>query len=300
MGIEWLMAPWQGLGLDGVWIFLMTLLVCLSAGLVGLFLVLRGMSMVGDAISHSVLPGLVLGFLLVGSLDSPWLLVGAGVSGLLSVLLIEWLVANSPIKYDASIGISFTSFFALGLVLISLFVKGGADLDANCVLMGRLEYLPGASGVRLGALKVPLPVINLLVLLVIEVGLLVIFFRLLWVVSFDAIAARTLGISGRWVTLGHLAVTSLVVVACFESVGAILVIGLLILPGATAYLLTRRLGVMVCWVVGLAFFSSLGGWYVAAWVGSSLGATVVVVAGLGFFLALTWQNSVGRWRRKML
>src|SRR5687768_6119360 len=113
-------------------------LVSVALGLIGCFLVVRGMSLLGDALSHSVLPGIVIGFLIGGSLHSPWILIGATAVGLAAAVLVQAVQRNSRIKEDAALGIVFTALFALGVVMINLYA-GQADLDPGCVLYGNIE-----------------------------------------------------------------------------------------------------------------------------------------------------------------
>src|SRR5215211_8319470 len=131
-------AEWER-GLEQYWpIILEGALVSVALGLIGCFLVVRGMSLLGDALSHSVLPGIVVGFLIGGSLHSPWILVGATVVGLGAAVLVQTVQHHSRIKEDASLGIVFTALFALGVVMINLYA-GQADLDPGCVLYGNIE-----------------------------------------------------------------------------------------------------------------------------------------------------------------
>ncbi len=290
--LDWLREPWIGLEMDGPWIVLMSFFVCLSCGWVGCFLVLRRMSLVGDAISHSVLPGLVIGFLFVKTLDSVWLLVGAALAGLLSTLIIEWIHKLSRVKQDAAIGISFTTLFALGVLLISLYTRN-ADLDQSCVLLGRLEFLPLSSKVGLGGLSVPRPLLTVIGVTVLELLAILAFYKVLLVCSFDSCLGITLRFGPARVHYALMMLTSVVVVASFEAVGAILVIALLILPGATAFLLVKRLPAMLFCVVPISAFSALGGWYLAFASGCSLGPAVVIAAALAFVIAWIFGPSGG-------
>src|SRR3712207_6654930 len=126
-------------GLETYWpVLVQGALVSVALGLIGCFLVVRGMSLLGDALSHSVLPGIVVGFLIGGSLHSPWILVGATAVGVAAAVLVQTVQHHSRVKEDASLGIVFTSLFALGVVMINLY-GGQADLDPGCVLYGNIE-----------------------------------------------------------------------------------------------------------------------------------------------------------------
>src|SRR3990170_8563959 len=127
--------------MNDLYIILTAALVSTSCALLGCFLVLRKMAMVGDAISHAVLPGIVLAFLISGSRDSITMLVGAGLIGIVTTFLIEFLHKKAKLQTDASIGVTFTWLFAVGVVLISLFA-GQVDLDQDCVLYGEIAYVP--------------------------------------------------------------------------------------------------------------------------------------------------------------
>ena len=152
------------------WIILTGALVAVSCGLLGCFLILRRMSMVGDAISHAVLPGIVISFLLSGSRETIPMLLGAGMTGLLATLIIEYFHRKAKLQTDASIGVTFTFLFAIGMVLISVFA-GQVDLDQDCVLYGEIAYVPidlwiTQNGVNMGPRPVYiLSVIFVLVLL---------------------------------------------------------------------------------------------------------------------------------------
>src|SRR6187401_1703016 len=134
-----MLEPFTRTSLDVYWPILAEgALVSVALGLIGCFLVVRGVSLLGDALSHSVLPGIVLGFLIGGSLHSPWILIGATGVGLGAALLVQAVQHHSRVKEDASLGIVFTALFALGVVMINLYA-GQADLDPGCVLYGNIE-----------------------------------------------------------------------------------------------------------------------------------------------------------------
>ncbi|MDB4835518.1 metal ABC transporter permease, partial [Cyclobacteriaceae bacterium] len=123
-----------------LWIILAGCLVAIPCGLLGSFLMLRKTVMVADAISHAVLPGIVISYFIVHDLSSIWLTFGAAIIGMLATLLIEFLKQKVRLQHDTSIGVTFTWLFALGVVLISLFAHN-VDLDLDCVLFGQIEYI---------------------------------------------------------------------------------------------------------------------------------------------------------------
>src|SRR5688500_3037358 len=175
-------------------------LVSVALGLIGCFLVVRGMSLLGDALSHSVLPGIVVGFLIGGSLHSPWILIGATAVGLGAAVLVQTVQHNSRIKEDASLGIVFTALFALGVVMINLYA-GQADLDPGCVLYGNIEaFLIDYEPIWLMA-----GILGLIV-----VGL-VLFYRPLLVSTFDPALAISLGIPATLIHYALMGVLSLTI-----------------------------------------------------------------------------------------
>lgn len=282
---EHLLWPWaEGLPVFG-WVFLMGFLVCVACGLVGQYLALRRLALVGDAISHSVLPGLVVAFLIAGSRSSLAMLLGALAAGFLTTVLIEWIHKNSRVKSDAAIGIVFSSLFALGVILITLFA-GQVDLDADCVLYGEIGFVFTEEPVALfGLVLGPLSVVRMAAVALLVAVLIAVFYKELLVTSFDAGLARSLGISPALFHYGLMAVLSLTVVSAFRAVGAILVIAMLILPAATATLLTDRMGRAFAWIVTLAALYSIGGVHLALWLNASTAASMTVVALGLFFLA---------------
>lgn len=275
-------APWTTDLSSYGWIMLMGFLVAAACGLVGNYLILRRMALVGDAISHSVLPGIAVAFLLSNSRGSLAMFCGALAAGLATTILIETIHRRSRVKQDAAIGIAFTSLFALGVILISLFAHK-VDLDQECVLYGEIAFIPLEEFVKLGSREIaPLPVVRMAVVTLVTVMLVLLFYKELLVSSFDAGLAYSLGINATAVHYGLMAVLSVVVVSAFESVGAILVIAMLILPGATASLLSQRLPVIHLLTVLHAGLSAVLGTHLAIWLECSI-AGAMVVSGAALF-----------------
>lgn len=289
-----IVAPWTT-ALDPYgWMTLMAFLVTATCGLVGNYLILRRMALVGDAISHSVLPGLAAAYLVSGSLTLPAMMAGAVGAGLLTTFLIEFLHTRSRIKADAAIGITFCSLFALGVVLINVFASR-VHLDADCVLYGDLSYLPLERGPQD---LMPQPVLVMSVVAGIVALLVVFFYKELLLTSFDALLAASQGFRPGLVHLLLMSVLSVVIVSAFESVGAILVIAMLILPGATAQLISTRLPVCLWLSVLHAALSAVGGLHLSVILGCPM-AACVAVAGAGLF-GLAWLFAVlaRSWQRK--
>jgi len=282
--------PWTiDLELYG-WMMLMAFLVTTACGLIGNYLILRRLALVGDAISHSVLPGLVGGFLIFGSLGIWPMLIGAVAAGLLTTVLIELIHTHSRVKADAAIGITFCSLFALGVLMINVFA-GRVHLDAECVLYGELSHVPWAERISLFGIEMPLPIVVMGASTLIVAMMIGLFYKELLLSSFDKGMAAAFGFRPQVIHYILMGLLSLVVVAAFESVGAILVIAMLILPGATSQLLSTRLPTCLALSVMHAALSSVLGVHLGLWLGCSLAAAVVVAGTFLFILA--WLVHLG-------
>ncbi|WP_068783384.1 metal ABC transporter permease [Paenibacillus phocaensis] len=273
------------------WIILTGTLVAATCGILGCFLILRKMAMVGDAISHSVLPGIAIAFLISSSRDSMLMLVGAAVLGLITVFLIQAL-QQSGLQSDASIGIVFTALFAVGVILISRNASH-IDLDLDCVLFGEIAYVQWDTWIWNGYDMGPVAVWMLGGTLLIVLAAILLFYKQFKLCAFDPALAAAVGIP---VVLFHyllMGLVSLSTVASFESVGAILVVGMLIIPASAAYLLTDRLSVMLVYSVLIGAISAAGGYYAAKWLDASIAGSMVTVAGLLFLLAFVGSPKHG-------
>ncbi|MDQ8180889.1 metal ABC transporter permease [Pelagicoccus sp. SDUM812005] len=289
--------PWTEFLDPFIWIFLMGFFVTAACGFLGTFIVWRRMALVGDAISHSVLPGLVIAFLVSQSRDTLPMFLGAVGAGVLTTGLIEVIHQKSRIKTDAALGIVFTTLFAIGVVLVSLYGEN-VDLDTDCVLYGELEHvtLEPLSSV-FGLFEAPGSVIRMGVVSLLVVGLVILFYRPLVVSSFDPGLARSMGMNPAAMHHALMSLLAIVVVSSFEAVGAVLVIAMLIFPGTTASLLSDRLPVILGITLVIAFLGALLGMHFALWLDiSTAGAISTVIFGM-FLLAwvfaprrgLLWQ-----------
>ncbi len=286
--------------MDAFLIILTGSIIAISCSILGCFLILRRMAMVGDAISHAVLPGIVIAFLLTGTRDSVWVIIGAGLLGVFTTFLIEFFHKKARLQTDAAIGVTFTWLFALGIILLSVFA-GQVDLDQDCVLYGEIAYVPidlwiSESGVVLGPRALYISGFVLIVnLFFVKIG-----FKQLYLTTFDPAFAATIGIS---VTLWHyllMGAVSMTTVASFDSVGAILVVALLVAPAATAYLLTDKFRNMLIIAAGIGVFISAAGYYLAVYLDGSIAGAIVTVAGILFGLAFLFSPKEGVVFKRML
>lgn len=293
-----IVAPWTADLASYGWIMLMGFFVATACGLVGNYLMLRRMALVGDAISHSVLPGLVIAYLLAGTRHSTVMFLGALVAGVLTTVLIEVIHKKSRVKQDAAIGITFSSLFAIGVILVSQFASK-IDLDQECVLYGEIGSIPlDLPYVQLGSLVLgPPTLVRMAVVALIVAALILIFYKELLVSSFDPGLAFALGINATLVHYSLMSMLSVVVVSAFESVGAILVIAMLILPGATASLLSQRLPVILGLSVVHAALSSVLGVHLALWLDCSIAGAMVVMGTALFGTAWVFSPTQGLLRR---
>jgi manganese/zinc/iron transport system permease protein len=266
------------------WIITTGVLTGMACGLVGSFLVLRRMAMLGDAISHAVLPGIALAFLLTHSRQSMTMLIGAAAVGILTAFVVETLHKKGRQQTDASIGVTFTALFAVGVILISLFGRY-VDLDQDCVLFGEIAFVPWDTWVVNGMDLGPRAVWSLGVTLLVNLLFILLFYKELKLTTFDPVLARSLGIPTTLIHYGLMGCVALSAVAAFESVGAILVVAMLVVPAAAAYLLTERLAVMLLLSAIIGGIAAIIGFYLAAPLDASIAGMMAATAGVIFALA---------------
>ncbi|WP_317129944.1 metal ABC transporter permease [Algoriphagus algorifonticola] len=271
-------------------------LIAISCGLLGVFMMLRKMSMTGDAISHAVLPGIVIGFFISGTQRGIEVIIGAGLLGILATLIIDWLRKKAKVQLDASIGITFTLLFAIGIILINMLAYK-VDLDQECVLYGEIAYLPidlwiTKSGFSLGPRITWLAVLNLL-LVITFIWLL---FKELKLTSFDESFGIVLGIPAGAINLALMSMVSYTTVSSFEAVGAILVVALLVVPPATAFLWTKQIKSLIKLTIGIGIGISVIGYYLAFWLDSSIAGMMVSVAGFVFLTSAVLTSKKSKFK----
>ncbi|MFN0275561.1 MAG: metal ABC transporter permease [Chitinophagales bacterium] len=269
---------------DAFWIILTGSLVAVTSGLLGCYLILRKMAMVGDAISHAVLPGIALAFLIAGSRNSVPMLIGAAAFGMFCTVLIELFHKKAKLQEDASIGISFTWLFAIGVILITYFADT-VDLDQECVLYGEIAFVSFETYLGIPTAVWLLGGMFLCVIAFISIG-----YKGLYLTTFDPDYAATIGIS---VALWHyllMGAVSFTTVLSFESVGAILVVAFLIVPGATAYLLTNDLKKMLLFSSVIGISAAVVGYYFAASINASISGAMVTVLGFLFIVVFIYSR----------
>lgn len=280
--------------LDTHFAIILTASLCaMSCALLGNFLVLRKMSMMGDAISHAVLPGLVIAFLITNSRDSVPMFVGAGIVGLLTAVFTQFVHRLGKVDEGASMGVVFTTLFACGLILIESMPRAeNVDLDTDCVLYGVLESAPLITDNILG-FEIPRAATRSGLTLLLNALFVLVFYKELKVSSFDPTLATTVGINANLMHYLLMALVAITTVASFETVGSILVIAMLIVPPATAYLLTNRLSLMIVLSLTVAVAAAIVGHLSAVTLPGFLGFKDTISAGMiatisGVFFALAF------------
>ena len=293
---------------DG-WIMVIGVLAAACCAVPGSWLVVRGMGMMGDAISHAVLPGIAIGFLVSGSRSGGWMFVGAAVSGILAAVLTQLIHRWGRVERGAAMGLVFTAFFSLGLLLI-VQTADSVDLDANCVLYGAIELAP-LDTFALGGLEVPRIVVPLVIVLALNVLASAIFYKEILATSFDPELATAQGFAAKWVHYGLMVLTAATCVACFEAVGSIITVALLVAPAATALLLTRSMKWVIVWSIVLGAIAAVSGhlaaitvpgWIVGGGLDTSSAGMMAVAASVLFLSAAIVSPGRGvlarRWRAR--
>ncbi|MGB3756720.1 MAG: metal ABC transporter permease [Rivularia sp. (in: cyanobacteria)] len=254
---------------------IVAVLVGLLCAVVGSYLMVQRLALLGDAISHSVLPGLAIAFILGMNI-----FVGAFIAGVLSTMVITWIRTRSPIKEDAAMGIVFSAFFALGVTLITIVQKDN-KIDLNHFLFGNIL------GVTVSDMR-DIAVIAAVVLIVVFL-----LYKELLFYTFDPLGAQAAGLPVNRLNFGLMVIIALTIVASLKAVGVILVLSLLITPGATAYLLVKRLHEVMILGAIIGVISSISGMYLSYFYNLPSGpAIVLVVSGL-FVLSLLFSPAHG-------
>ena len=274
-----------------LWIIVTASLVGLSCGLVGVFLILRKVAMMADAISHTVLLGIVIAFIITRELSGAHMLVGAIFAGLLTAILVQWLNSLN-VQQDASIGTVFTTLFAIGVILIELFV-GNAHLDVQHALMGEITFIPWEK-ISLPLLgEVPKATALLALVFLIVLFFIVAFYKEWKITTFDPALAASLGIPVLLMHYVFMSLVSITTVASFDAVGAIMVVAMLITPAASAYLWTDKLSVMLVLSGLFGIISAVAGYYIAAFIDTSISGSMAFATGIFFLISFIFSPNHG-------
>jgi len=266
--------------------------VAASCALPGVFLILRRMALISDAISHAILFGIVLAFFVVHDLASPLLVIAATLTGVLTVSLVELLSKTKLVKEDAAIGLVFPVLFSIGVILISRYA-GNIHLDIDAVLLGELAFAP-FNRLVIGGIDIgPLSLWVMGGILALNLLFIILFLKELKISTFDTGLAAALGFSPAILHYSLMTLVSITAVGAFEAVGSILVVALMIGPPATAYMLTRKLTVMIFLSALLGVISAISGFWLAHILDSSIAGSMATMVGVLFGLAYLFAPGRG-------
>jgi len=285
---------------------LIAVVVAVSCALPGTFLVLRRMAMMSDAISHSILFGIVVAFFVVRDLSSPFLVVAAALTGVLTVSLVELLNRTGLVREDAAIGLTFPALFSVGVILVSRYA-GSVHLDTDSVLLGELAFAPFNRLAVMGYDIGPRAFYLMAGIMLLNILFIAVFYKELKLATFDASLAGVLGFLPGFLHYALMALVSVTAVGAFDAVGSILVVALMIAPPTTAYLLVDRLSLMLAVSALLGAVSAISGYWIAHVLDASIAGSMASMAGLLFgaaylaapgrgLIAITVRRVRQRWK----
>ena len=260
---------------------LIAIVVAAACAMPGVFLVLRRMSLMSDAISHAILLGIVLAFFYTKTLASPLLILGAALTGVLTVALVEVVHRTGLVREDAAIGIVFPALFSIGVILIAR-LAGDVHLDIDAVLLGELAFAPFQRVVIAGRDIGPRALHVMLIILLLNAAFIALFYKELKLTTFDTGLAAALGFSPALLHYGFMSLVSVTAVGAFDAVGSILVVALMIAPPAAAYLLTDSLARMIALSVLFGALAAVGGYWMAHALDASIAGSMATMAGVIF------------------
>jgi len=273
-------------------IHLIAVVTAAACALPGVYLVLRRMAMMSDAISHSILLGIVLAFFVVENLSSPFLVIGAALTGVATVVLVELLQRSGRVAEDAAIGLVFPLLFSVGVILISRYA-GNVHLDVDAVLLGELAFAP-FNRVVIGGYDIgPQAFLLMCGILILNALFVTLFYKELKLATFDAGLAATLGFAPIALHYALMSSVSITAVGAFDAVGSILVVAFMIGPPATAYLLTRQLSLMIGLSIVIGAGASIAGYWLAYWLDASIAGAMATMIGAVFLIAFLFAPEQG-------
>ncbi|XJS09725.1 metal ABC transporter permease [Aerococcaceae bacterium WGS1372] len=264
------------------------IVVGISCSLVGALLLLKENLMVADAISHTILLGIVVAYYFTNDLSSPYLIVGATIFGVITVISIELLERTGRVQSDSAIGLVFPLFFSLAVIIISKYYTN-VHLDIDMVLLGQVELAP-LKQIEVLAIHMPQALFIGLLILMINIIFILITYVALKVRLFDETFARSIGIRVALLDFVLMTLVSLTAVASFESVGSILVIALMAIPSMTARCLTKKFSTLLIGSAIVAVVNSIIGFYVAIYFNTSISSMVAVSGFVIFIVVFTITN----------
>lgn len=271
--------------IESLYVLIMTSMAC---ALIGSFLMLRKLSMVSDAISHSVLLGIVLAYFIIKDITSPLLIIGAALFGVFTVFAIEMLSSTGLVKNDDAVGIIFPLFFSVAVILITKYARN-VHLDTDMVLMGEVIMSP-LNRINILGFSIPKSLFQMSIMFVLNLVFIVVFFKELKVSTFDEEFATIAGFSATILFYVLMTLSSLTAVVAFDAVGAILVVSFLITPASSAYLITKDLRNMLILTLIYSLINSIVGYYLSLYFNVSMSGMTAVVAGITFLFTFMFNR----------
>lgn len=271
---------------------LIAVIVAIACSLPGVFLVLRKMAMMTDAITHTILLGIVIAFFATQDLSSPLLILGAALMGVFTVFLTEILHSTKLVSEDSAIGVVFPLLFSIAIIIISKYA-GSIHLDTDAVLLGELAFAPFNRMVVFGRDIGAKAIYSMGIILVINILYIVIFFKELKIVTFDPALSAVLGFMPALMHYSLMSIVSITAVGAFESVGSILVIAFMIGPPITAYLLTDDLKRMILLSAFIGAANGILGYQIAKYFDVSIAGSMALMTGISFFLVFVFAPKRG-------
>jgi len=283
-----------------LWTLVIAVLTAVVCSLCGVFLVVKHESMIAEALSHAVLPGILIAFLIFQDRTSPWLIISAGLSGLVMVWTVQTIRKTGLVDGDAALGIVFSALFSIGIICANLGLNR-VHFDSHCIIDGNLS-MAALRPFEIGGNEIaPFAFVVMATVLTVLIGFITIFYKELKIMMFDSALSQTFGFRPALLHLTWLALVSITTVSAFEIAGSILVVALMIAPPATAFLLTRRLGVMLVLSSVIGAISSVLGFYLGLWLDIAPTGPIASLAGMIFLLTVVFaprQGLLAKWRRR--
>lgn len=263
-------------------IYIVAILVSISCSILGVFLVLKKISMLTDAISHTILLGIIISFFIVKKIDSPLLIVGASIFALMTVYLVELISNIRLIKEDSAIGIVMSFLFSIAVILVSKYTAN-THLDVDSVLLGEIVFAPFHTKTIFG-LEIPYSVITGIMVLYLNLTFIVLFFKEIKISIFDRVLASSLGLFPIFIHYSLMTLVSITAITSFEAIGVTLMVSFMVGPASTAYLISKSLKAMICWSIFFGILSTLIGVRLAFEFDISISGAISVVIGMIFLI----------------
>ena len=271
---------------------LISIIIAISCSLCGTFLVLKKMAMMSDSISHTILLGIVVAFFIVRDINSPILILGAAIVGVITVWLSETLTNTNLVREDSAIGIIFPLLFSIAIILITLYADN-IHLDSDSVLLGEISFTPFnrliINNIDLG----PKSIYTGFSLLIINIIFIILFYKELIVTTFDPILSKAIGISPIIIHYVLMGVISITAVGSFESVGSILVVAFMVTPSIISSILTKNLKYILLFNILISIITGILGCQLALYFDINIGGTMTIILGIIFILVFIFSPNKG-------